>query len=1247
MSESSTKPGAPRKRARRLRIALLVLACMLPLAGGFAYRYYTRPHRVRAMAEAFLQRHVNGRVRVGEAEWSWLPNLRLYNVTIDEPTDEALQSGDVEAPVFFCPEVRLELGLASMLFGRPALESIQAIEPSCVLVRDANTGRFNVQELLRLGDRGDDWMPSNLPNVELRDARIRLVDRSDEARRLVEDLTITVRARSWKDGSPGYDVTWQVEHGQRSSGHARIDLGTGRVRSVMGGLPWMNVDTVALAVNAKIDAVEAWRDVLGLTGSVRAKHFDLGGDESGKATQSVVVELRDASLSVPIGDEERGMPVDQRYLRFDRVYGEVELKSDGLVAKFSGLLHGSECDVSATIQTGGTGWPSGIGDFENLGLEAEVTITEIMLPVNDPAIAPEQARFIRNLPALAKVYADYDPHGVIDLVLSVSKPAGADQQLILKRLHVNTRGADFSAAKFPYRIHDAHGTIERRPDGEMVCALRGLGTGGTISIDGTFGKVARGHEKRVTLSAKNVPLDDAFWLALPSRFEKVRRQFAPSGRVDLEVVLTPTETTGKVGLPTDPLPGKPVSPVKKWQFRTTASLLDVSGTYDRFPYPLENLTGTIVIDGGSVTVTDLVGRSDQAIVSIDGSLVVDADGLSYLDMTIQGRAVPIDERLLAALPARARREIEAFHPQGGFDSRTSLSFNTRDRRVEQTSVVTLNGVAVRCDLFPLPITNVTGRLHITDRQAAGIPPGAPGLGFTGTETRFENLSGRFRDATFEVNGVSRRGVDGATVEVTLRGRDIRLDEQTRRWLPASVLDQIGLWDIDGPIATETVLTSDPTHPGGFSQRTRVTLAGATVSHPRLPIAATDVRGELVIDQTGLRSTKLTARYDSANVLFAFDAGEARQAGFIGDGCGVTVMSATGLTLNDSVRDLLPPRLSGAWSRINPAGRLSVYLDEVQCRRSPDGTAPQYTIRGRVELKDVSLGHEGFITRSNGTIELEGVIHDADGGTSLSGTLALARMKVFDHRIDQMRGEWSYACTERGDGTLVLGPVRGGIHGGLISGEVRLEFTPDQLEYSVTTTVRNMRLESFLGAAQKAAAQAGRPPAARGTVHGHLHVTGTVDGKSSPRGGGRFEIVDGHLYRLPLILGILHVLKLSLPGEDAFDEARAEFLVVGDRIELKDIRLHGEALALQGTGVLFWPDRAVDLKLVGVSRDDWTGVVPLLADLIEGATRELGTLYVTGKLSNPKIRLEPFRAIREELQTLFKKKKPKQIRPVGS
>ena len=53
-------------------------------------------------------------------------------------------------------------------------------------------------------------------------------------------------------------------------------------------------------------------------------------------------------------------------------------------------------------------------------------------------------------------------------------------------------------------------------------------------------------------------------------------------------------------------------------------------------------------------------------------------------------------------------------------------------------------------------------------------------------------------------------------------------------------------------------------------------------------------------------------------------------------------------------------------------------------------------------------------------------------------------------------------------------------------------------------------------------------------------------------------------------------------------------------------------------------------------------VPVLTELVQGASRELVELHITGPLSQPTVRARPFRGIREEFTRLFKRKKPKEI-----
>ena len=57
----------------------------------------------------------------------------------------------------------------------------------------------------------------------------------------------------------------------------------------------------------------------------------------------------------------------------------------------------------------------------------------------------------------------------------------------------------------------------------------------------------------------------------------------------------------------------------------------------------------------------------------------------------------------------------------------------------------------------------------------------------------------------------------------------------------------------------------------------------------------------------------------------------------------------------------------------------------------------------------------------------------------------------------------------------------------------------------------------------------------GYVDGRFFVTGDSDDISSQRGGGKIVLKNAELYRLPLLLTVLHVINLSVPEESVFQE----------------------------------------------------------------------------------------------------------------
>ncbi|MGB2985706.1 MAG: AsmA-like C-terminal region-containing protein [Phycisphaerae bacterium] len=1211
-TESQARQATKQRAIRPRRVLALVLLVIGVIAGALIYRHYTNPERIRAIAEAYLQRYTHGLVTVGSASFSWFGGVRLFDVTVEEVARAAARDGprqvttDPTSPVFSCREVRVTHDLASALIGDLKIQSIVALEPTCSILRDLADGRTNLTGLLRspVGMGRPD--PTELPTIELSNSRVRAMSREGDDTRVVEDLRLTVRARPSQRDPQVYDVVWQEGDGRVATGHSQVDLQTGRVRNVRGGLPWMSIEAVMLALNARYDGAGAWCDLLGLEGTVRAVEYNLSRDAGAEEPRSATIELSDASISIPISEQEQSLPPDDRYLRFEQVNGHAQLTAEEITAEFSGLFHGSECKVSATIRGG----VKKLITLDDVDFDARLTLERLALPRPDSDSTPAEVRFINHWPQLVHFYRDYNPHGVIDLNIEATRRAGRAEPIVVRRARLTARGGDASCRYFPYRVQNLVGTIEYSPDGVFIRDLRGQRGGGAVTVNGRLAQPTRWATKELAITGTGIPIDDELCRALPARYRKIREQFAPKGTLDVELALTqPAGDDGQAA---------------RWESQASIALRGVSANYIGFPYPVDQLTGTLIVDKDSLQVVDVAGRSGEARISVGGTVTFDQGEISNLDLAVRGEDVAFNDPFLTALPAETRGHVNVFHPSGRFDIQTSLTLEPETKKVVHTSLVTLNDVSVQYEKVPVDVTDVLGQLHITPDELV-----------------VDGLTGLYRGAIVSAEGIFKRTGAEPAAQLTIRSRGLRIDETLIAALPSKLRSAMEDWQIDGPIAMETTFSTNPAdETGTFVIRTLVRLSGAAVHHPFFPIPFHDVQGEVTIDDGGVRATDIAAHYGAASVHADFEVrlGDSSEEGTI-------TLSATGVTLDDSVRGLLPERLFTGSDRLSPAGSIDLHLDRLRWERSGAEARREWLISGYVELNDVALRGVANLERMSGTLTGSGSIVDRLGGTSLSGDLTLSAMTLMGRRLTHTESAWSYARVANGEGRLAFDSIQGRVYDGSLTGRVEAMFDADKSGYNLSTTVRGMQIEPFLNAARAASSAGSEPVEVRGLADGHLYLSGVVGDPSSRRGGGRFEILDGHIYRLPIILAILNVLNLSIPDQDAFDDARADFYIVGNRMQVKDIVLRGGVLALVGSGTMSLPDLGVDLDLVNVSPHRWARV-PVLTNLVEAASHELVELHVTGPLSQPTVRVRPFRGIREEFNRLFKKRKPKKIQPAA-
>ncbi|RME37797.1 MAG: hypothetical protein D6788_08715 [Planctomycetota bacterium] len=260
------------------------------------------------------------------------------------------------------------------------------------------------------------------------------------------------------------------------------------------------------------------------------------------------------------------------------------------------------------------------------------------------------------------------------------------------------------------------------------------------------------------------------------------------------------------------------------------------------------------------------------------------------------------------------------------------------------------------------------------------------------------------------------------------------------------------------------------------------------------------------------------------------------------------------------------------------------------------------------------------------------------------------MSLLDLPIERIEGGWSYARTAEGAGALTIRDLQGGLYGGNLSGEAELRFAADGVAYRLSTAMLGVQIAPWFAQTSRSSPDSSEsehePSDMAGLADGHLYLSGILGDPASRRGGGRFEIREGKLYKLPFFLAILQVLSLSVPQEDAFDRASASFFITGNRVRLRDVVLRGPALTLVGQGRMTLPDRAIDLDLVNTGPRRWSHV-PLLAEVVEGTSSRLVDLHVTGPIDRPRVRARPLGGVGRELKRLFRKRPERSLTSKGS
>ena len=305
---------------------------------------------------------------------------------------------------------------------------------------------------------------------------------------------------------------------------------------------------------------------------------------------------------------------------------------------------------------------------------------------------------------------------------------------------------------FPFACEDVQGEIEFRANGftvKHIAARNGKTT--KIRFDGG----ADGYEAEAgfhfRLEMDDVPLDDVLRKALKEDAQRVWEQFKPSGRLDARAVIH-RERGG---------------PEVKETVPVDLHFKDASFSYSGFPYPVDQATGEVRIDGENVVIQRLRAARGKAEITMAGridSIATDAE----IDLDLRVVKLETDGRLRDAFAPGARDVFDKVSVSGEVDVELRvLKSKGGEPRIRGVARARGENKVLYRDV-PLPVVLKEGTVDFNEGRV-----------------RFHHLKGRV-DPAGEIDVSGEISADGSAVHLEIDGMAVPIDDKFRDRMPKQV-----------------------------------------------------------------------------------------------------------------------------------------------------------------------------------------------------------------------------------------------------------------------------------------------------------------------------------------------------------------------------------------------------------------------------------------------------------------------------
>lgn len=692
---------------------------------------------------------------------------------------------------------------------------------------------------------------------------------------------------------------------------------------------------------------------------------------------------------------------------------------------------------------------------------------------------------------------------------------------------------------------------------------------------------------------------------------------------------------------------------KKWKLRPEG----MSAVFEHFRYPIHAITGEVVVDLSSDDEdqirVDLKGRGSGRPVTVKGS--IHGEHAREVDLVIAADNVPVDNELIKALPQRSQDVTRTFlparsrelglaeqplgliQPAGLADIKVFVCRERGQNEFANRYLITLHDAALRYDLFPLPLENVSGELdlqpdHWECRNFRGTHKGG--------EIRVNACSYRVK----VVEPVAHQGPPSAEraegdsdghatpqrecVKVGIIGRGILLDKEFEQALaPPEVPGRAALHNawamlaLRGRLSFEAVVEDRPDQPQDIDVAVEVN--GCSMQPDFFRYAMSDVSARVRYAHGLVYVKDVRARHGSSRLALADAIIALRQPG--GFQAWFNGIRGTQLVVDEEFLRALHPIMRRGLEPLQLRKPIDVETKLILDAPAVAGQPMKIWWDGGAHLHDQCFQAGVEIDGVEGTLWCHGH-HNGQQLEGVRGYAVLERANILGQPFTNLQGRLDMSA-ETPD-VLRLYDLKANLFGGFAGGEARFVFGPT-LHYEVKLDALHVQLEQF-GRHNKLGSDA----QLQGPARASLYLTGDGTDLSGLKGDGRIDVANGKLYRLPLLLDLLKAFGLRLPDRTAFEQAQMIFAIKGPTMIVQALDLYGNAISLRGQGTANLDGSNLNLDFSA----DWGRVPQMLppgiSDLSQALSDQLFKIKVRGKISAPRFDKELIPGVVEPIKKVF-------------